>query len=543
MRSPEARESSRRAVSALLLGFGLLAVLFTGLFPPFVNPNELSRFQTVYALVEQGSFAIDDATRVLGDHEDKAVSGGRTYSNKAPGLAIAAVPAYRLLRFFLPAPTSASAGALLPATRILTVSLLCVFALVRLSRRLMALPGAAAAPLILCAVALGTPYVFFSRTLFSHAWTAALLFLSWDLLSTAEERGITRRETALYALAGLLAGWAAVSEYTVAPVAVLLAIRSGAGRVSRPLGLFVFGLAVPLLLLGAYNAACFGSPFILSSAREADPSYQKLASSGLFGFGPPSPRVGLAYLFHPARGVLIFSPFLLWCVPGFLRWWRSRERRADFLLALSTTLVYFVVMTGYPNWHGGWSLGSRYLLPVLFFPAMAIGYALVTPLSRGLFAAAVVFSVAGHFLLTSSWPYFPDDLGWPAAWGSGWFLARGWVAPSLFPASTGGMIAALCVAALAFAVPLALSIRAALPLSPRPALAVFLGALALAVLLARPPEPSFGARIFRAAMLGAYSGRDPQREELKAAALTASTPAEMRRAQGLWRRYGPPAPE
>jgi hypothetical protein len=435
MRSPEAREISRRAVSALLLAFGLLAVLFTGLFPPFVNPNELSRFQMVFAIVEQGSFAIDDATRVLGDHEDKAVSGGRTYSNKAPGLAIAAVPAYRLLRLVLPAPTSASAGALFPATRFLTVSLLCLFALARLSRRLSALPVGAAAPLILCAVALGTPYVFFSRTLFSHAWTAALLFLCWDLLSTAEERSVTRRETALFVLAGLLAGWAAVSEYTVAPVAVLLAIRSGAGRFSRPLGLFVLGLAVPLALLGAYNAVCFGSPFVLSSAREAHPAYQKLASGGLFGFGPPSLKVAFAYLFHPARGILVFSPFLLWCVPGFLRWWRSRETRPDFLLALSATVLYFVLMTGYPNWHGGWSLGSRYLLPVLFFPAMAIGYALPTPLARGLFAAAVVFSVTGHFLLTASWPYFPDDLPWPVASGSLWFLVRGWVAPSVFGSS------------------------------------------------------------------------------------------------------------
>ena len=33
---------------------GVLAVLFTGLFPPFANPNELSRFEAVVAAVEAG---------------------------------------------------------------------------------------------------------------------------------------------------------------------------------------------------------------------------------------------------------------------------------------------------------------------------------------------------------------------------------------------------------------------------------------------------------------------------------------------------------
>ena len=70
-------------------------------------------------------------------------------------------------------------------------------------------------------------------------------------------------------------------------------------------------------------------------------------------------------------------------------------------------------------------------------------------------------------------------------------------------------------------------------MSPRPAVAALLGVAPLAVLLLRPPELTFGGRLWRASIYGAYSGRDVQREELRAVALSASTPEEQRWALGL----------
>jgi hypothetical protein len=40
-------------------------------------------------------------------------------------------------------------------------------------------------------------------------------------------------------------------------------------------------------------------------------------------------------------------------------------------------------------------------------------------------------------------------------------------------------------------------------------------------------------------MLGAFSGRDPQRTELAAAVGEAATPAERRRAALAWKMWGP----
>jgi len=117
----------------VLAAFAFTMIFFSGLFPPFANPNELSRIETVYAAVEQKTLAIDGAIAVLGDHEDKSVSAGRFYSNKAPGLALAAIPVYRALRRVFPAPRH-SGDAIFVWLRLLTVSALTTVALARLLR-------------------------------------------------------------------------------------------------------------------------------------------------------------------------------------------------------------------------------------------------------------------------------------------------------------------------------------------------------------------------------------------------------------------------
>lgn len=539
MRLSVPRDTARRATLLVLATFGFLTVYFTGTFPPWANPNELSRFQTVVSMAEWKTFSIDRAVALLGNHEDMAVSGGRFYSNKAPGLAFAAYPVYRLLRLALPAPKEGTSDPIFYFVRLFTVSLAAAFALVRFAARLRetrATPSAA--PLTILAVALGTSFLFYARSFFSHAWTASLLFLAWDLLRRGEEPSARRRK-ALAAAAGLLAGWAVISEYNAAPVAVLLGLRAAAGPERRRVAAFLLGAAPPVVALLVYDTICFGSPWTLSSAREAAPEYAQLIQRGIFGFGMPSLRVAVAYLFDPARGVLLFSPFFLWFFVGLARWWGSGEERTDCVFVIATVAVYFVLLTAYPNWHGGWSLGSRYLLPVLFFAGLPIVRALETPLSRGLFLAAAAWSVATHWLLTASWVHFPIDLPWPAATGSLWFVTRGWIAQNLASLAGARPWIALAAPFGLTAASLVVVARAARPTRPAVSVAVLAGLAPLLVLLLRPPEPAFAGRLWRASVFGAFSGRDPGREELKAVALEASSPEERRRAMWAWRVYGP----
>lgn len=534
---------ARLACAAVVGAFAFFCVWFTGFYPPFSNPNELSRFETVVAFVETGSFAIDSQLATLGDHEDKASAGGRFYSNKAPGLAFAAIPVYRLLRLVLPAPESPTAPIFM-LLRLFTVSLVCVLALARFANRILQRrDGAPVAPIVTFAVAFGTPFLYYARSFFGHAWTAALLFLAWDVLTAGEEGAdSSHRRGSRMALAGFLAGWAVISEYTVAPVVLAFAIRAAAGargRAAVRLFSFAVGAALPIGLLLAYQAACFGSPFLPSYAREAYPAYAELARKRFFGFEAPSPRVAFDYLFHPARGILLFSPFFLWAGVGFAHWCRDRRVRADGVALLAATVATFLLLAGYPNWHGGWALGSRYLLPLLFFPAAAIPWALLGPRSRGLFVSAVAFSAATHLLVTVSWPHFPADVSWPPATASIWFLARGWVAPSLGTVAGAGAAASLLPPIAAAVAALALSIRAAKPLVPAALFGVILGVTPLVVSCLVFPPPSYGARLWRSAVYGAYSGLDPRREELRRVVEAAATPIEQRQASGAWRIYGP----
>lgn len=548
--SPGEKPPLARTACALVVGtFALFCVWFTGFFPPFSNPNELSRFEAVTAFVETGSFAIDSQIPLLGDHEDKASAGGRLYSNKAPGLAFAAIPVYRLLRVVFPPPDSPTAP-IFGLLRLFTVSLVCVLALARFSRRLLTRRDwQPIAPIVTFAVAFGTPFLYYARSFFGHAWTASLLFLAWDSLGDpgdGTEEGSAGRRHRGAVLAGLLAGWALISEYTVAPAALALAVRAATGARGRRAAvgrflLFAAGAALPLGLLLIYQAVCFGNPFLPSYAREAFPEYAELASRRFFGFELPSAKVALAYLFHPARGILLFSPFFLWVGVGFARWCRDRRRRTDGFIALGGTVATFLLLAAYPNWHGGWALGSRYLLPLLFLTALAIPWALATPLSRGLFVVTAVFSAATHVLVTLSWPHFPADVHWPPATAA-WFLARGWVAPNLATVLGTGAAVSLLLPVAGAVASLLVSARAAKPLVPPAPVGLLLGIAPLVVLCFFPPPPTYGAQLWRSAVYGAYSRRDPDRNELRRVVEAAKTPLERRQADGTWRVYGPRPP-
>jgi hypothetical protein len=477
-----ARTSQPRARRAVLAAFAFTTVYFTGLFPPVRNPNELSRVEAVVAFVEDGTFSIDSALRRYGNHEDKSVSEGRVYSNKAPGLIFGAIPVYRLLRSLFPQPASA-ADPVFVLLRFLTVSLVSILALARFGARVAGEQKGAPPALLMVALSFGTPFLYYARSLFSHAWSASLLFLAWDRIRAAEEK--QGRSAISLAIAGFLAGAAAISEYLVAPIALLLALRAALGLGGQALLPFAAGAALPLASLALYNEACFGSPWVLSSAREAHPEFAEMSRRGAFGFGLPRPGTVAALLFHPGRGALLFSPFWLWAVPGWGRWWRSGHRRLDCLFSLAAFLLLLLFASAYPNWHGGWCLGSRYLLPALFFGGLALVHALRGPVSRGLFLVAVAFSFAHFLLLTAAYPHSPLMMPWPAATVGVWFLSRGVVAPNLGSLAGLPPLLSLLPAVLTAAAALAFAL-AGFGTRPRQGIAAALGLLAFLSTLLLP---------------------------------------------------------
>src|SRR5262249_39402841 len=164
-------------------------------------------------------------------------------------------------------------------------------------------------------------------------------------------------------------------------VVLLLGLRVFVGGRLAGLARFCLGALAPVALLLIYNFACFGSPWSLSSAHEAAPQYAEAARHGLFGVGPPSLRALLGFFFDPSRGLLLFSPFWIWAVPGFVAWWRSGQARRDCVFAVTAVAVSVVTLSGYAQWEGGFCLGSRYLVPLTFFAALGVPFALKSRVS------------------------------------------------------------------------------------------------------------------------------------------------------------------
>jgi hypothetical protein len=438
--------------------FALLALVVVPVFPHFVSPNETSRWALAAAVVEEGTLEVTAPARLLGPRmEDVAVVDGRLYSNKAPGVALVALPGYLAARPFVGPPSARSLRPALTAMR-LAAATLPVLLLALVFARLAPPEGRVQA---LFGLLFATPLLAYSLLLFSHALVAACLFGAWAALFGPSPRDAGRFRDVL---AGALLGLAVLSEYPAAIPALVLVLVAAWGAPVRLMGIVLGGLPFALAL-GAYNAACFGSPFQLSSGLEKDAAFRALAREGLFGIGLPRPAILGRLLLDPSKGLLVLTPLFLLLPAALLEARRKLEPRA-FLGLLLVPLAILLTYGGYPNWHGGFTVGPRYLvgaLPFLAFPLAFARWGLVATALAGASAAAVA-------LTALVFPFVPP--GFPLPWGTfaAPLLAEGLVAPNLLH---------LVWKPLAVVVPFALVLGAAVAATGRRRLVPFLlGAVA-----------------------------------------------------------------
>lgn len=415
MTSP-ARRPRAWAVTGL---FALLALLVVPVFPHFVSPNETTRWAVAAAVVEEGTLEVTGPVRLLGPRmEDVASVSGRLYSNKAPGTALVALPGYLAARPFAGPPSPSALRPSLGAMRLAGATLPALLLAVAFSRHAPE-EGRREA---LFALLFATPLFAYSLLLFSHALVAAALFGAWALFfGSAPGRATRLRDIA----GGALLGLAVFSEYPAAiPAVVLVAIAAWREPRRFPaiaLGGFPFAIA-----LGAYDAACFGSPFRLSSGLEKDSAFRELAKQGLFGIGLPRPPILARLLVDPSKGLLVFTPLLL-LVPSGLAAARRRLTPPAFVALLAVPLAILLTYGGYPNWHGGFTVGARYLvgaLPFLLLPLAFVRWGSVATALAGASTAAVG-------LTTLVFPFVPPEF--PLPWGTfaAPLLGEGLVAPNL----------------------------------------------------------------------------------------------------------------
>jgi len=409
-------------VLALVALASLPAISLTG--PQDRTRYELTRHLVLYhtLVLEPGLF-------------DRAVFGGRTYSDKAPGMSFLAVPAFELERVTgiakAPVDWEAKGDPSLWLIRVLTsgvLFLVSAFVVGRLGERLVAGTGAATAAIFGVATLAGP----LAPTLFEHdaagAFAIGAFALAW----------LGRRRWTI-ALAGLAAGIAVLFQYATALIALALLFYC-AWRYRRQALWFVVGGVPPALALGAYDWAAFGSPFHLSYRYVAN-EYAERQHHGFFGIGVPT-LGGLKDVLVGTRGLLYFSPVLAAAAIGLWLLWR-RGTRAEALVASVVVVLFLLLDAGYFLVYGGGTPGPRFFAPALAFLALGLPCVLARwprPTVALAFASAVLTTIDAV-----SWGVRPPD-------DTSWFPTRNeisktiwaWVAPDR---NVGALVVLLCALA------------------------------------------------------------------------------------------------
>ncbi len=354
-----------------------------------------------------------------------AVSGdvsfyrGHFHPAKAPGGAFIALPAYFMLyhveRIFGADPDNwwtLTVNAWL--TSVFSVGLISALGTVLFFRLALELSGGRALESLLTALtfAFGTMFFPYGTTLYEHNVIAVALLTSFYLLFRVKEpipstvSGLSKNRLRMYIfLAGLCAGYAAITNYIMAVVGVLLGCYLIFGvREKGAWKWFGLGVLGPFLLLCAYNVACFSSPFTTNYQYE-NPAFKTGSNAFLDIFLWPQWDVLFMVLFSPYRGLFITAPVLLLSVFGLSKWFKAGKLRAEAWLIVSILAFFLLFISTFNGWHGGWAVGPRYLVPALPFLSLTVieGF-------RYFFRTAcviAVLSIAVNLLVTAVDPQAP----------------------------------------------------------------------------------------------------------------------------------------
>ncbi|MCZ7641031.1 MAG: DUF2079 domain-containing protein [Verrucomicrobia bacterium] len=372
------------------------------------SATPVSRLNLLQELVGRGTLNID---RVHQNTPDKAYFGGHYYSDKAPGTAALALPAYAAaarVAGWRGVDLDGSAGKKLVSWAA------CAF-----SQALPAALGGAAVLawlnlfvrrraglLAVLGLTLGGLALPYSTLLFSHAQVIGLIGIAiWasglfcpGLMEATGGPGPSTREAGRgrMALAGLCLGLALASEYTAGIVVLGIGLelvlrewrrgpdlggagghagsaiaRAGADR-WRPALACGLGALPPLLLIPAYSWATIGSPFELPYSYQASFAPMK---EGLYAIKWPDAENLGRLLIGPTRGLIFWTPFLI--MAGFGWWWIAKERPRWLWLTYAVPVLHMLVISGRVwDWQAGYTISARYMAPII--PLLALPCAIGT---------------------------------------------------------------------------------------------------------------------------------------------------------------------
>jgi len=445
-RPPRGRllRSKRLALIAILL----VGVAYGTMIQSF-SWNQTSHYDLIRSLNHDGT-TIDAYAANTGD---KVEYKGHTYSARAPGLALFALPFYDALNVVGAeswtdahvAPPNHPGDEMIYLVGLwgnVLPGLLLLLLVWRVAERFQ--PGYGTATAV--TLGLGTMVLPLSTLLFSHVFTAFLGFAAFALMLRERDGPPSPM---LLALAGLAMGYAVASEYPLFFVSLVLGLYLLSRRdsltalgITRRAGAYIAGGIVGIIPLLLYNHYAFNSWTHL--AYSDVPRQQK----GFFGIGAPSLKV-LSTLLLDSRGLLTISPVLIMGAIGAVLLYK-RGKRAEALTIGGICLCYVGYNSGYYLPFGGGFMGPRFLTTMLPFLAVPLGIAFKRFPGPTIALAAIsitttVLATITHPLVgyeneTVVWVRYLSKALFQPTIASAYGLGRGWGGIWPFLLAAGGAI-------------------------------------------------------------------------------------------------------
>ena len=303
--------------------------------------------------------------------------GGTVVSNRPPGISFLSTPLYWL---FGSSSFSGAVPSLLPATTTAAIASAGSVGVLHLILRRLATPVTAIGGALVFAIGSST-WSISANELWPHG--PAQLFLALAVLALASER---------HYAGGLAFG----ATLLIRPVTAIIPAVTGfvygwRTRTVRPIVMIGLGSAIGLGALLLYNHA------VLDTWSPAPPSYgeafvERAGRQSVLGY------LGdvLGFFFHPKHSPFVFSPFLLFTIPGLRAAWR--EAPVWVTSAAMGGIVYILIHLRLNRFWGGLAFNYRYALellivlsPLLFLSWQA-WYHRASPFGRRLFWYSVVAS-------------------------------------------------------------------------------------------------------------------------------------------------------
>jgi hypothetical protein len=327
------------------------------------NANTTSRVLPVLSVVDLGTMKIDSfADKTI----DKSVVDGHYYLDKAPLPSFVIIPFYALLKasgvlaqgndFDNYSKPVFLLGSFICGS--LPFVLICLLLFQYGSHYTNNYRAAVLSMLFLY----GSFVFIFSGTFFAHVFSSCLLLLSYIFI----------KEKHKYFYSGLFLGLAFLSEYPIAFILPIWAIQIYINEQKLKSSIvFLLGVAPFVLCIMIYNYIIMGSPFDSLYGHLAHKDF--IEADKPLGFALPEIHALWGITFSVYRGLFIYCPVLLFAIVFFFK--EKIFTKINWLknyLGI-ITIIYFLLISSYNVWWGGWSFGPRQLMPIgvlLLFEAL-----------------------------------------------------------------------------------------------------------------------------------------------------------------------------